>query len=276
MNIITAFIAYSQSTKLVQPSKCSFDDPAKHTKATAVFSSSLGQNRINPQAMQCVSMRLAIIGAVTLHTIRPLTRTTDFACNGWNRLNQWQKLSHIMTVGSGYFRCERNAIGIGDNVMFRPQFPSIRCIRARFRPPKTARTEAESTTAREKSIWSAWRSLFKRTWWILSQMPFSFQLCRRRQQVIPLPQPISLGRYSQGIPVFSTKRIPVNTLRLLTGGRPPLGFNAGFGSNGSMNFHSSSLRSGLAIALSSLTMLNILYLLFLIHRLYHYQKLRFC
>jgi len=49
---------------------------------------------------------------------------------------------------------KRRTIGICDNVMLQPQFPSIRCILARFRPPKTARTEAESTINREKSILS--------------------------------------------------------------------------------------------------------------------------
>ena len=41
-----------------------------------------------------------------------------------------------MAVGSGGFYCEGDTVGIGDNVMFRPQFPFTRCIRARFRPQK--------------------------------------------------------------------------------------------------------------------------------------------
>ena len=160
--------------------------------------------------------------------------------------------------------------------MFRPQFPSIRGIRARFRPPKTARTEAESTTAREKSIWSDWRSLLSNILGMLSQIPCFFQRSKRRQHVIPLPQPISLGRYSQGIPVRNTKRIPVNAFRLLIGGRPPWGRAGGLGNKGSMISHNSSERSGFAMALSSLTICDILYSLLSIHRPFHYQKLRFC
>ena len=38
-------------------------------------------------------------------------------------------------------------------------------------------------------------------------------LMKRRQQVIPEPQPISCGRCSQPIPVFNTNKIPLNTFR---------------------------------------------------------------
>ena len=252
MNIITTFITNSQSTKLVQPSKCSLDHPAKYTKATAVFSSAFGQKRIYAQLMQCISMGLTVISSITQNTIRSFTRTTYFARNRRNRLDQRQKLSYIVAVGSGNFRRERDAVSIGNNVMFRPQFPSIRCIRARFRPPKTARTEAESTTAREKSILSFSRKWFSRMRCILSQIPAFCQSCRRRQHVIPLPQPISLGRYCQGMPVLSTKMIPVKVLRLSIGGLPPFGRGGCLGRIGSMSFHNWSFTSGLAMFLSSM------------------------
>jgi hypothetical protein len=185
-------------------------------------------------------------------------------------------LRHIMTISTGQRYYDWQSIGVGQQMMFRPQFPSIRRIGARFRPPDNARTDAESTTAREKSSWSAWRSLFSRTWWILFQIPRCFQVCKRRQQVIPEPQPISWGRYSQGIPVLRTKRMPVKAARCSIGGRPPFGRAGRLGSKGSMSCHNWSGRSGLAMALSSVTVQNILCLSMFIHRPYHYQKLRFC
>ena len=36
---------------------------------------------------------------------------------------------------------------------------------------------------------------------------------RRRQQVIPDPQPISFRSISQGMPLFSTNRMPLSTAR---------------------------------------------------------------
>lgn len=65
---------------------------------------------------------------------------------------------------------------------------------------------------------------------------------------MPEPQPISCGKYSQGIPVCSTNKIPVNTLRsssrLRPGNRCRLGT---FGINDSTSSHSSSLTNTLAI-----------------------------
>ena len=252
MNIVTAFITNSQSTKLVQPRKCSLDHPAENPQPAAVFRSAFGQKGIYTQLTQCISMGLTVIGSIALNTIRSLTRTAHLTCDRRNRLNQRQKLSDIMAVGSGNFHCERDTIGIGDNVMFRPQFPSIRCIRARFRPPKTARTEAESTIAREKSILSFSRRWFSRMRCILSQIPVFCQSCRRRQHVIPLPQPISFGRYCQGMPVLSTKMIPVKVLRLSIGGLPPFGRGGCLGRIGSMSFHNWSFTSGLAMSMPSI------------------------
>ena len=44
---------------------------------------------------------------------------------------------------------------------------------------------------------------------IFCQTPAACQSRRRRQQVVPLPPPISWGRYSHGIPLLSTNGMPV-------------------------------------------------------------------
>jgi len=136
MNIVTAFITNSQPTKLVQPGKRSLHHPAENPKSATISCSAFGKKGIYAQLTQCVSMGLTVISSIALNTIRSLTRTTHLTCDWRNRLNQRQKLSDIMAVGSSNFHCKGYAIGIGDNVMFRAQFPSIRCIRASFRPQK--------------------------------------------------------------------------------------------------------------------------------------------
>jgi hypothetical protein len=94
---------------------------------------------------------------------------------------------------------------------------------------------------------SASPSRSRNTLWRRSQTPSFCQSRRRRQQVIPEPRSICGGSISQGIPVISTNRMPVSTARSGIGGRPPLGRGLRGGSNGSMAFHSSSERIGLAI-----------------------------
>ena len=247
MDIIPAFIANTQSAKLMQPGKCAFDHPPENAQPTAVARSALGQNRTDAKLTQRLAMGLAVIGTVALNTIRPPARTPYLARDRRNRLDQRQQLRHVMPVGSGELHRERDSIGIGDNVMFRPQLPSIRRIRARFRPPKTARTEAESTTAREKSTLSFSRRRLSRMRCISSQTPAFCQSRSRRQQVMPEPQPISFGRDCQGMPVLSTKMMPVKALRSSTGGLPPLGRGGRWGMTGSMSFHNCSSISGLAM-----------------------------
>jgi hypothetical protein len=66
---------------------------------------------------------------------------------------------------------------------------------------------------------------------------------------MPLPQPISCGSISHGMPLRSTNRIPLSAARLATRGRPPLGLGGSGGSNGSMIAHSSSGSNGFAMRL---------------------------
>jgi len=49
------------------------------------------------------------------------------------------------------------------------------------------------------------------SWWMRCHRPVACQSRSLRQQVMPEPQPSSLGSSSQGIPLRSTKRIPVRT-----------------------------------------------------------------
>ncbi len=97
--------------------------------------------------------------------------------------------------------------------------------------------------------------------------------CNLRRYIM-LPQPISVGRYSHGVPVFSTKRIPVKQARSEIRGRPPLGLG---GSGGICDFicsHSSSVSSGFAIIISSMTLFSVC--LLMSFRINRYSIFRFC
>jgi len=248
-----AFIANTQPSVLVQPTQGTFHDPTMHAQPTAMSGQTLGQNRLDMPLLKCFSMALRIVRPISLDSVRTATRVADLAAHRDNGIHQRQQLRHIMPVGPGQDGRQGDAIGVREEVVFAPQLPSIRWIRPRFRPPKTARTDALSAIARLQSIWSAWRSLFKSRWWMFSHTPASCQSRKRRQQVIPEPQPISWGRYSHGMPVRRTKRIPVSALRSGMGGRPPFGRGGRFGRSGSINSQSLSVSSGLAIGPSSVT-----------------------
>jgi len=249
MNIRTPLITNSQSAKLMQPCKGTFNYPTSFAQATAISCSSFCQQSFDIQESQCNPVWLRIVATITLNDIRSFSRSPLFACYWRNCFNQRKKLGNIMPVGTGNSCSKRHAVSVGNYMVLTAIFASICGVWACFLPPKTARTDAESITAREKSILSAFRNLLSRVWCILSQTPAFCQSRSLRQHVIPEPQPISFGRCSQPMPVLSTNSIPVNAARSDTGFRPGyrnlLFF---FGINGSTIFHNWSSNIGLAMS----------------------------
>jgi hypothetical protein len=104
---------------------------------------------------------------------------------------------------------------------------------------------AESRHARLQSIRSAAPKRSRSVRCSASQTPASRQSRSRRQQVMPEPQPSSWGSHSQGMPVFSTKMMPVRQARSAIRGRPPFGLGGSGGNKGWMISQSSSGTSGL-------------------------------
>ncbi len=113
--------------------------------------------------------------------------------------------------------------------------------RAAFGPRRAARTCEESITARDQSsLPAAWSSASSSSC-SRCHTPARFHSSRRRQQVIPDPNPSSWDRNSHWMPVCSTNKIPHSTCRSGIRLRPGCrGLCAGLGSSGSMRCHSPS------------------------------------
>jgi hypothetical protein len=251
MNLRTFFIADSKSPVLMQPRNGSLNNPAIYPQTTAVFGSTLCQDRFDSFLSKFLTMRFRVITSISKNSVRLASGTPSFACYRRNTIKQWQQLCNIMPISSGQFNRQRKSVAICYQMMFRAFFAAVRRIWAGFCPPKTARTEDESTMAREKSIWSAWFSLSRRLWCILSHTPAFCQSRNLLQQVMPQPQPISLGRSSHPIPVLSTNKIPVSASLSETGFRPGyLKFLFLFGRIGSIISH--NLSSSIGFAMSNL------------------------
>jgi len=249
VNVGTAFVADSEATELMQPTVGPFDHPAMNSQAAAMSGAAFGQHRLDAALTQFETVRLRVVGSIPLNSLRSSARTPAPSRHGGNRVDQRQQLRDVVSVGSGDARYQRNAAGVREHMVFRALFPAIRGIRTSLVPPKTARTELESITARDQSIFSARCRCSSMTRWIAAHTPRCCQACKRRQQVIPLPHPISCGKCSQGMPVFNTNRIPVSTARLSSGLRPGFRFRRFFGGGkcGSINAHSRSSKIGFAM-----------------------------
>jgi len=253
MNIVTFFIPHTQPPLIEQPIKGCFDHIAESTKTAAVPGIAFGNQRFSfalPQRL--ANLLLGVIGAVRKHFVRTFARPASRLLDRWNSIDQCDGHFRIMNICTGMLNSQRSALAINNQMAFRAIFAPIRGIWAGFRPPKSARTEQLSMAEQDQSIASAIPNSSSRASHIFCQTPVICQSRRRRQQVIPLPQPISLGRYSQGVPVLRTNRMPVRQARSVTLGRPPLGLGGSGGMCGSIRCHSSSVSSGLAIVMSSM------------------------
>jgi hypothetical protein len=251
VDIIASLPTSAERTKLVQPRQRALYYPAPLAQATAMGSIAASQHRKDLVFQEPAAMRIGGIAAIPLHGVRLAPRPSSFPPPGRNRLPQRLKLREIVSISSGQTHRQRDAIGIREHGVFAARLGSIRGIGASLRPPKTARTLARSTTARDQSMISASCRRASSTSRSFSQTPAAGHSPRRRQQVLPQPHPISWGSISQGIPVRSTNKMPVSACRLGAGGRPPFGLGFSAGKTGSISFPNSSLNSDLAIGIPS-------------------------
>lgn len=248
MNISSPFVPNAQAAELVQPTQGAFDHPAGFPQTAAMWPTLTSQPIRDAQTLQPTMMRATAIRTISLHRYGPLARPAGFAAHGGDGHQQRLQLPAVMHVGGGDLGAQGNALGIGAKMMFAARFAAVRRVWPRLKPPKTARTLLESTTAHDQSIRSARCNRRNNSRWSFSQTPALCQARSRRQQVMPLPQPNSKGKFRQAMPLLSTKRIPVSAARSQIGLRPGYFLRRGFfGSNGWIIDHSESSTSGVAI-----------------------------
>ena len=249
MDIGLPFIANLQPAIAIEPGQCPLHDPAMAPKALAGIDPTSRNARSDASLPQSLPTPRKVIGFVRVQLIRSLARPSARALDRLNGIDRRLQHPGVMDIGRRLGYGERDPVSVGHNMALRARFAAIRRIRSGFSAPPGAGTLAESSDARDQSTWSASPSRSSSTWCILRHTPAFCQSRRRRQQVMPLPQPISWGSISHGIPLRSTNRMPVSAARFATRGRPPLGLGGSGGSNGSMIAHSSSGNNGLAMRL---------------------------
>ncbi len=248
MDVRAAFVANAQAAELMQPTEGPFHDPAGFAQPAAVRRALARQRIGDAHTPQPAMMRGTATSAVALHNLGPLARAPDLAPHGGNGCHEWLQLATVMHVGCGHKRAQRQALGIGAKMMFAARFAAVGRVRPGLKPPKTARTLLESTTARDQSKRSAlWRRR-NSSWWSFSQTPAFCQSRKRRQHVMPLPQPNSCGMSCHAMPLLSTNKMPVNAARSGTRWRPGnLARRFFCGSSGWTISHNESVTSGFAI-----------------------------
>jgi hypothetical protein len=118
-----------------------------------MFGVALGEPRLDVAGTQTMADCLGVIATVAQHAIRTMPRSSTLALQGWDGINQWEGLLRVVTIGPSELNSQRNSASVANQMTLAAEFGAVSRIRPCLRPPKTARTEQLSTTARDHSIW---------------------------------------------------------------------------------------------------------------------------
>jgi len=245
VDVLATLVADRETTKLVDPGHGALNHPAVATEPLTGLDALAGDADLDPASMQEPTTARDVIRFVRVQLRGTFAGPTTRALDGWNGIDQVLEDDAVVPVRAGDDGCERGTAPIYHNMALRARFAAIRRVGSGRGAPLFAGTLALSRHPRSQSIWSASPRRSKSARWSRSQTPASCQSRSRRQQVMPVPQPSSGGNISQGMPLFSTKMMPVKHARSGIRGRPPFGFGNSFGTNGSTIVQSSSLTNGL-------------------------------
>jgi hypothetical protein len=251
VNVGATLKANAKTTKVVEPCVSTLDHPAKFAETTAVLGPALCDHRLNAAFAKFPAMWLRVVAAIGVNDFGLPKRPATYTANRRNGIDERQQLGDVVAVRAAQDGTDGDAIRIDEDVMFGTGSRAIRGVRASFSPAPTARTDDESTAAREKSSLPASRNFASNSSCSRSHTQAFCQSRKRRQQVGPEPNPNLIDRSHQRIPVLNTNRMPFSAARSGIRRRPGYFLRRGFGggSKGSINAHSSSSMIGVPIPL---------------------------
>ena len=152
MNVRPLFVANAQSSELIQPSERPLHDPAPSAQATAMFGVSFRKRRDDASVTQTLPDRFGIITTVAQHAVRTMARTPALTLHGRNGINQRERLLRVVAVGPSELDGQRDSASIANHMTLAAELRSVGRVGTCLKPPKTARTELPSKTARDQSI----------------------------------------------------------------------------------------------------------------------------
>jgi len=220
MYVGAAFVADGEAAKAMEPGHCALDDPAGDAEAAAVRRATTRKHGGNALRAQADAMRFGVVAPIPLQRVGLSTRATRLATDRRQRGHHGIEMGDVIDVGRRHLCDERDTVRIGNEVVLGTRLAAIGWVRSSFFPPRTARTEPLSMTAQRWSRRRRRRSSASSVSWRRCQTPARCQRTKRRQHVLPDPQPIWRGNICQGIPDRSTNRMPVRIARSGIGVRP--------------------------------------------------------
>ena len=254
VNVVAALVAYAQPPGVLLPAERTLRYPAETPQPFTALNPTPGNACHDPTLAQAASQLLVVICFVRMNLLRAMTRPAPLTAHKWDCVDSRKHLLSIGHVRPRKQRRQRQTVLVYYLMALGSRTPSVhrrRADRRTDRPPffaPLARMKIESTLARLQSRRWAASSFASISSWSVCQTLALCQSRRRRQQVMPLPQPISWGSISQGMPLLRTNRMPVKATRSARGGLPRVpGWQRWGGNSGSTSAQSSSETSCLAM-----------------------------
>lgn len=250
MEIRSSLIADGQAAEAIEPRQGALDDPAMPSQPLPRLDAPASDAREDAALAAGGATAWIVVALVGVQFVWAATRSASSTvrlAQRWDGVQRCFEHPRVVDVGCREPHRERDAASVDHEVPLCARPATVGRIRPGRFAPLLAATLAESSEARDQSSFSASARRCSSVWCSRSQTPARCQSRSRRQQVIPLPQPISCGSSSQPIPLLRTNRMPVKAARSLNRGRPPLGLGRSWGTSGSTTAHSSSLTSALLI-----------------------------
>jgi hypothetical protein len=240
VDVGATLVADGQAAELVEPGQGPLDHPAMASQLLARLDPLAGDPAADATASQSLATATGVVSLIGVKFVGPLARCTPGPPDAGDAIDQFLEDGAVVDIGRRDPQRQRDALPLDRDVPLGARFATISRIRAGLWPPLLAGTVAASTAARSQSIPLRAPSSSRMTRCNACQTPAWCQSRKRRQQVTPLPQPISWGSSSQGRPLRRTNRMPVSAARSGTRGRPPFGFGFSGGKSGSIAAHSLS------------------------------------
>lgn len=196
MDVCTPLVANNESAKPMKPGERALDYPTVSPQTIARLDPSPSDSGRDAADSACGTASHVIIGLVGMQLVRTPSATTLCRTNGWNAIEQFIEWLGIVDVGRGQLREKRDPLPLDDDVVLGARSAPIGRVRAGFFAPLFAGTFEASSETRDQSMRSHSPNSSRKARCNLSHTPAACQSRSRRQQVIPLPQPISLGSAS--------------------------------------------------------------------------------
>jgi hypothetical protein len=175
-------VTTTDATVMAHPRQGSFDNVAGATQTAAVRASAWSDQRPNQPTHEQQKEPFKTIAAICLHNFGP----SHFAVGSFYFRDRCDRgrggLVIALVRGTSVYR-QRQPACIDNQVAFTACFAAVRRVRAGMRPPKSARMEALSITARDQSIAWASSSSCNNARWSLAQTPSWVHSFKRRQHV---------------------------------------------------------------------------------------------